>query len=219
VAFTTMAAGGPAPAPGPGLRAVMEAGLVTSTRTPRSKPMLVKTFLGSLAAKVAVGVGLATAGVTAASAAGVLPAAAQHAVATVVGATTPFQLSDPTPAPAPVERRESDDGAGSATTSTSTTSTSIRRTTTTSVSPTTTVTTDDGRKDNHGSCVSNVAHDQAQAGEDHGKTVSSVARSDCGKDSTSSSSTTVKPSTTTSTSTTVARTSSDKGKGKGGKDE
>ena len=47
-----------------------------------------------LAAKVALGVGVAAASTTAAGAAGVLPAPAQHAVATVVDATTPVSFPD-----------------------------------------------------------------------------------------------------------------------------
>ncbi len=128
--------------------------------------MLVNTLLGSLAAKIAVAVGLATATVTAAGAAGVLPEPAQHAVASVVGATTPFTLPDsaasvavqatggvttPTVAGA-VNDEASNDGEADDTTP----------------------------KVNHGACVSVAAHTEAEPGT-KGKTVSSVARSDCGK--------------------------------------
>lgn len=46
--------------------------------------------------------------------------------------------------------------------------------------------TDGGAKDNHGACVSAAAHAAVQAGSDsnaHGKAVSLVAKSDCGKTS------------------------------------
>jgi hypothetical protein len=150
--------------------------------------MLLKTFLASLAAKVAVGTGLAVATVSAAGAAGVLPEPAQNVVASVVEATTPFALTDP-PSGAPQVALED-------------------TTTTTSSTTSTTVADDDDdgagggdatRKENHGLCVSTVAKNTS--GPDKGKTVSSIARSDCGK--TSSTSTTV-PTSSTSTSTTVA---------------
>jgi hypothetical protein len=149
--------------------------------------MLLKTFLASLAAKIALGTGLAVATVTAAGAAGVLPEPAHNAVASVVEATTPFDVADP------VVRDVQDVVDDPTTTTTSTT-----------VASGDDGVTDTTRKLNHGACVSAVAKN-TPAGPDKGKTVSSVARSDCGKTSTS---TTVAPSTSTSsTSTTVAGSS------------
>jgi hypothetical protein len=158
--------------------------------------MLVNTFLGSLAAKIAVGIGLATATVTAAGAAGVLPEPAQHAVASVVGATTPFTLPDST---ASVAAQATSD------------------------IPTTTVTTVAGAKDddatnddepgddatpkvNHGACVSDAAHTEAEPGT-KGKTVSSVARSDCGKTDKGTSTTLPGSSTTSSSTSSTSSTS------------
>ncbi len=154
--------------------------------------MLINTFLASLAAKIAMGTGLA---VATAGAAGVLPKPAQKAVATVVEATTPFSVPAgakdalkavedlptdttlPTVPALPTDELGRDDEGGD----------------------------DEGggtdvtRKLNHGACVSTVAKNTSGPGK--GKTVSSIARSDCGKTSTS---TTVAPtSSTSSTSTTV----------------
>ena len=211
-----VAAGGLPPAPRPGLLALMGAGIAAPTVTPREKPMFVKSLLGSLAAKVALGVGLATATVTAAGAAGVLPAAAQHAVATAVGVATPFQLPDDTAGAPKAEVRAADEPVGSTTTSSSTsTSTSVPKATSTTIAPATTVPTGSEARplDNHGACVSAVAHDPSLTGEDHGAAVSTVARSDCGKTPSSTSTTAVRPTTTSSTSTTLAGNA---GTGKGG---
>jgi len=76
----------------------------------------------------------------------------------------------------------------------STTSTSVddstTSTTATTEAPTSTTvpnggptTTEAERHDNHGACVSQAAH-ETEPGPDHGKTVSSVAQSDCGKQTT-----------------------------------
>lgn len=77
----------------------------------------------------------------------------------------------------------------------STTSTSVDDSTTSSTEATTSTTVAPGggattstapeaeRHDNHGACVSQAAHD-TPPGPDHGKTVSSVAQSDCGKQTT-----------------------------------
>ena len=65
-------------------------------------------------------------------------------------------------------------------------------------------TTGTTRKENHGLCVSTVAKN-TPGGPDHGKTVSSVARSDCGKKS-ATTSTTVAPTTSSTTVTTIAPT-------------
>ena len=155
--------------------------------------MLLKTFLASLAAKIAVGTGLAVASVTAAGAAGVLPEPAQNAVASVVEATTPFNVADD----AVGDVQDAVDDLTTTTTSTTVAGDDDDEGGDDGVTDTT-------RKLNHGACVSTVAKN-TPPGPDKGRTVSSVARSDCGKTSTS---TTVAPSTSTSsTSTTVAGSS------------
>jgi hypothetical protein len=152
--------------------------------------MLVNTFLASLAAKLAMATGLAVATVTAAGAAGVLPEPAQKVVASAVEATTPFALPD---AGDDVVEDLVDD----VTTTTLGTSTTI-------AGDDDDGTTDGVRKENHGLCVSTVAKN-TPGGPDHGKTVSSVARSDCGKKS-ATTSTTVAPTTSSTTVTTIAPT-------------
>ena len=167
--------------------------------------MLVNSFLASLAAKLAMAAGLVVATVTAAGAAGVLPEPSQKAVASAVEATTPFALPDAT-GDALVEEVVDD-------------------VTTTTLGTSTTVAGDDGtgddgvtdatRKENHGLCVSTVAKN-TPGGPDKGKTVSSVARSDCGKKAATG--TTVAPTTTTSSTVAgSAPSSADKGKDKGAK--
>jgi hypothetical protein len=151
--------------------------------------MLLKTLLASLAAKIAVGTGLAVTSVTAAGAAGVLPNPAQHAVASVVEATTPFALAD----------QVVDDLTTTTTTSTTVASGDDDEAGEDGVTDTT-------RKLNHGACVSAVAKNTS--GPDKGKTVSSVARSDCGKTSTS---TTVAPSTSTTSPSSTTSTTLDDG--------
>jgi hypothetical protein len=211
-------AGGPAPEPGPGLVAVMRRGVSDPSPTsPGRRKMLVKTLVGSLAAKVALGLGVAAAGMTAAGAAGVLPDAAQHAVASVVGATTPFAVPDPSTTTASVSRHDSMD-AGDAASGTVTTlgdtGTTIPGTVTTlagGATGTGTGTADDGRgtdatADNHGACVSAAAQDKSGSGS-HGKTVSSVARSDCGKASGTTTTVVTPSSTTVPTSSTTSTTS------------
>ena len=181
---------GPAPEPRPGLVAVMGQGpSVPAVSTPGRRKMLVKTVLGSLAAKLAFGVGAAAASVTAAGAAGVLPDPAQHAVASVVEATTPFALPDPST----VTDQVRPDILGS--------------TTTTTVGGIGGDNSGDGtggtRTANHGACVSAVAKSDTGSAS-HGKTVSSVARSDCGKIAASTSTTVVSPTTTGPGSTTTS---------------
>ena len=171
--------------------------------------MLVKTVIGGLATKVALGVGVAAASVTAAGAAGVLPQPAQHALASVVEVATPFQLPDPSTVTALAD----DDDPSSPTTTTTTTLVGDED--------------DEGtggqageRKVNHGACVSAAARDKAESGAgSHGKTVSSIARSDCGKTKTTSSSTTsttLAGSTTTSSSTTSTTVASAERSGNSG---
>ena len=173
-------ASGPAPEPRPGLVAAMRQGAVPIEQPAgRKKKMLVKTFVGGLAAKLALGMGVAAASVTAAGAAGVLPDPAQHAVASVVAAATPFALPDPSDVT--TLATEDDTPGGSTTTTTSSTTTTLAGS------------GDDGdagtRAVNHGLCVSTAAQDKSGEG-NHGKTVSSVARSDCGKTASSASTTT-----------------------------
>jgi hypothetical protein len=155
--------------------------------------MLVKTLLGSLAAKLAMGVGVAAAAVTAVGATGALPAPAQHAVASVVAATTPFVLPDPSTTTANTTRDKADAEADD-------------DVSTVTGAPGTPTSADDPagheRAENHGACVSAAAHDKSGT-DSHGKTVSSVARSDCGKP-TPSSTVPSTSSTTSSTSTSVA---------------
>ena len=61
----------------------------------RKTRMLVSDLLSNAAAKAALAVAVATAGLVGAGAAGALPASAQHAVASVVSTVTPLQLPDP----------------------------------------------------------------------------------------------------------------------------
>jgi len=217
-------ASGPAPEPRPGLVAVMAQGSVRPPEPAGRKKMLVKTFLGSLAAKVALGVGLATASVAAAGATGVLPDAAQHAVASVVSAATPFSVPDPSSITGVTAAAEDPSGS---TTTTSSTSTTVAGGT--GSGPTTTVAgTDDnggtggttaGQPDNHGACVSAIAKDKSATSdtENHGRVVSTVARSDCGKTSPSTTvpGSTTTSSTSTSTSSTVANSSRPSNSGPG----
>ncbi len=189
---------GPAPEPRPGLVAVMRQGPSDPVvSTPGRRKMLVKTVVGSLAAKLAFGVGAAAASVTAAGAAGVLPDPAQHVVASVVGATTPFALPDPSTVTPQVSR----DTAG---TTTTTLAGGIGGEDSGDDSDDATGT----RTANHGACVSAAAKADTGPGP-HGKVVSSIARSDCGKTAVSTSTTVVSPTTTTipgSTTTSTAVT-------------
>ncbi len=193
-------ASGPAPEPRPGLVAVMRQGAVPieSPTAGRSKKMLVKTLLGTLAAKTALGLGVAAASVTAAGAAGVLPGPAQDVVSSVVSAATPFEL----PNPSDVTTLVTDDP-DQTTTTTSTTTTLPG----TGGDDGTGGDTDAPRTLNHGACVSAVARSNAGEG-NHGRTVSSVARSDCGKtdqrSGASTTSTTVAGGSTTSTTITTS---------------
>ena len=200
---------GPVPPPTGALMALLEgdvscptvgapAAVPTPPSTRRKKKMLVSDLLAGLAtklaglglvAKAALGLGVATAAVTTAGVAGVLPYPAQHAVSTVVSAISPLELPDgganagvnvdvDVPDPNDVTLPgagddlglEGDEDGG-----------------------------DEGvtheRAQNHGACVSAVARDHTTHGRDHGAAVSEAARSDCGKDATTTSS-----STTTTTS-------------------
>ena len=168
--------------------------------------MLVNTFLASLAAKLAMATGLAVASVSAAGAAGVLPEPAQKVVATVIEATTPFALPDAT--------GDVVDEVVDNTTTTLGTSTTLAGDD--EAGDDADGTSDGTRKENHGLCVSTVAKN-TPGGPDKGKTVSSVARSDCGKKSatTSTTVTTLAP-TTTSTVAGIAPSTANSGKGNSG---
>ena len=162
----------------------------------RRKPMLISELLAGLlarlaglgaASKAALGLGVAAASVTGAGAAGILPDPAQQAVAKVVSAATPFEFEDPDAAVAQVEDSEDTgdaEGTGAI----------------------------DGEGDdveagaltaNHGACVSEVARNAPRGpGGEHGRAVSAVARSDCGKSPAGtdpSATTTSVPGTTTTT--------------------
>ena len=207
-----MAAAGPAPTPGLGLLAAMGAVATLPIVSPRRKRMPVRTSFGGVAARVAAGVGLTLGGFTVAAAAGVLPAAAQHAVASVVAATTPFQLpngaTNGSMSASPVDSNGESSVSSTTTASTSTlpatslppttlptTSTSSLPTSTTAPRPPTTLSGGSGQPSNHGACVSAVAHNHSVTGQAHGQAVSAAAQSDCGKGS-SSTSTTLAPTTT-----------------------
>ncbi len=214
-------ASGPAPEPRPGLVAVMRQGAVPieSPTAGRSKKMLVKTLLGSLAAKTALGLGVAAASVTAAGAAGVLPAPAQEVVASVVSAATPFELRTPSD----VTTLATDDTEDTEDTTTTTSTSTTLPGTGGGDNDDTGGDSDETRKINHGACVSAAARTNTGEG-NHGRTVSSIARSDCGKtdptSGTSTTSTTVDGSTTSTsvTSTTVddGQRSANSGRGNSG---
>ena len=159
----------------------------------RRKNMLVAKLAGlGIAAKIALGAGVAAAAVTTAGATGVLPGPAQHGVAVAVNAISPLEFPD-----LEAKVRAAADESSDVTL------------------PTTTIPgndgvvgdddplgddtgTDDEAKDNHGACVSEVAKDKGLTGREHGQAVSAIAKSDCGKEDETPSSTT----TTSTTSTT-----------------
>ena len=158
----------------------------------RRKNMLVAKLAGlGLAAKVALGAGVAAAAVTTAGATGVLPAPAQHGVAVAVNAISPLEFPD-LDGKVKVAADDSSDV----------------------TLPTTTLPGDDGvggdddaagddaeAKDNHGACVSEVAKDKGLTGREHGQAVSAIAKSDCGKEDETPTSTTTTSTTTTTTTT------------------
>jgi hypothetical protein len=90
------------PAPSPALAAALATGILP-VPAPVSQSLWAKFklkvqgFLGGMgvAGKIALGVGVAAAATTGAGAAGILPGPVQHAVASAVGAVTPFELPDP----------------------------------------------------------------------------------------------------------------------------
>lgn len=206
---------GPAPEPRPGLLAVMAGGAPAPGATPaRRRPLIGRALVGGLAARVALGMGVAAASVTAAGAAGVLPEPAQHAVAAAVSAATPFHLPDPATAPAVTTPGGTTAGGGAG------------RQASISTVPGTTAPLAGGPGvttggDNHGGCVSAVATEGTESG-NHGQAVSSAARSDCGRTTTTAAATT---STTRSTvaggngtrGTTTTVDDANRGKGSDGK--
>jgi hypothetical protein len=200
---------GPVPEPTAALASLLDRGRIEPTAgqpqvapappTTRRKNVLTKLAGLGVLAKAGLGLGVATAAVTTAGVTGVLPPPAQHAVATVIDAVSPLQLPDPTAktgldvganlsvpgSTTDVRVPDVDDPADHDATDDATEDATHDR-------------TDAGRADNHGACVSAVAHDDANKGRDHGKAVSAAARSDCGKDdATTTSSSTTSPSTTT----------------------
>ena len=222
---------GPPPAPTAAMATLLTKGISTPTGATRAtlaptagtrgaavskrrKPMLISELLAGLlaklaglgaASKAALGLGVAAASVTGAGAAGILPDPAQHAVATAVSAATPFELPDPDGVVAGADDSDGTDGSQNGDDTEG----------------------DTGGDDadtavaNHGACVSEVAHNAPRGpGGEHGRAVSEVARSDCGKSSTS---TTTPGSTTTTTSVTTTtidgddeETSVDANRGRGG---
>ncbi len=217
---------GPPPVPSAEMAKLLTEGIRTPTGAPRAalapsranrgahvskrrKPMLISELLAGLVAKLAglgaaskaaLGLGVAAASVTGAGVAGVLPDPAQHTVAKVVSAATPFEFEDPgaltevgdtenTPAregSTGTDGENGDDEAGVAAA-------------------------------NHGACVSEVARNAPRGpGGEHGRAVSTVARSDCGKTpatTTPSSTTTSVPSTTTTTTDDEISVEANRGRG------
>jgi hypothetical protein len=219
-----VAVSGPAPAPAPQLARLLAEGLSiedreapatagpahpaapeTTDRPRRIRKMTISELLTALAAKLgglglaakaALGLGLATATATAAGAAGVLPAPAQHALATVVNAT-PLHIPDGT---------DGHDATETVTDDNATTPPAVS-------GPTTTVDTGDvgtgtgtgGQPaDTHGACVSGVAQSAPKgAGVVHGEAVSAAAKS-CPKGAGGD-----EEATTTTTTTTIGSGAAD----------
>ena len=89
------------PPPSPALAAALATGILPALAPApqslwRKSKMKIQGFLAGLgvAGKLALGVGVAAAATTGAGAAGVLPGPVQHAVASAVGAVTPFEIPD-----------------------------------------------------------------------------------------------------------------------------
>ncbi|HEX8770226.1 MAG TPA: hypothetical protein VF711_05615 [Acidimicrobiales bacterium] len=189
---------GPPPPPAAPLAALLTEGFPIDHHEPsrpRRRKMMISELLAGLAAKlaalgvagkVALGLGLATASAASAGAAGALPDAAQHALATVVN-TTPLHIPDVASAAddgqtmVPAVSGDIVPGGSSATDDDATDDAT------------------DPAADNHGACVSAVAKSAPKgAGGVHGKAVSAAAHSCPGKEGSDDEST-----STTSTSTTV----------------
>jgi hypothetical protein len=172
--------------------------------------MLVKTLVSTLAAKVGIGVAIATVGMTAAGAAGALPDPVQHAVASVVGATTPIQLPDPATSAQNSSVSQVKDDIQSTVTTVAGTKDADDADETDDATGGTTGT----HPDNHGACVSAAAKELGGTGA--GKTISSIARSDCGKTDKGTSTTTSSTTSTTSIAGTAGVSNSGKGSGNSG---
>ena len=195
----------PPPVPSPALAVLMTEGLSSPpARVPQAAPMNErrKTMafppqLGSgigaklaalgLAAKISLGVGVATAGIAAAGTTGVLGDDVQNGLAEAVESTTGIDLGGSLDQVIPDDQLPD---------------VSIPETPEVSVPelPEVPDVTDDlddttdgepaERKANHGACVSAAAHQKPADGSSHGKAVSQIARSDCGKDGQTGNSTT-----------------------------
>jgi hypothetical protein len=119
--------------------------------------------------------------VVAGVAAAVLLASGVAVAATDTGSRPTVSREDATTSSTSVDPSTSTSVDEHTTTSTTEPDETTEPTTSTTVSPTApTSTTEPGREDNHGACVSAAAHD-TPPGPDHGKAVSEVAKSDCGK--------------------------------------
>jgi hypothetical protein len=120
--------------------------------------------------------------VVAGVAAAVLLASGVAVAATETGSRPAVSREDATTTSTSVDPSTSTSVDEPTTTSTTEPDETTEPTTSTTVSPTApTSTTEPEAKDNHGACVSAAAHD-TPPGPDHGKAVSEVAKSDCGKD-------------------------------------
>lgn len=182
---------GPAPMPSGALASLLDdadhLAPVPAPASRRKKMLVPKLAALGMAAKVALGFGVAAAAVTTAGMAGALPGPAQNTVAAVVSALSPLDL--------PGAAGDVADHVTSDVTTDVTTDTTLPRDDD--------VTGDDPVEGeapaNHGACVSAIAHDKSVSGREHGKAVSEVARSDCGKtgDDTTTSSTTSTSTTST----------------------
>ena len=190
---------GPAPVPTAALASLLDGAdhlePVPAPVSRRKKLLVPKLAALGMAARVALGVGVATAAVTTAGMAGALPGPAQDTVAAVVNAVSPLDLP-----------RSAGD-VGDATTDVTTDPTTDPTTDVTSPSTTLPGGDDQTADDpvdgvapaNHGACVSAIAHDKSVSGREHGRAVSTAAKSDCGKtDDETTSTTSATSSTTTS---------------------
>lgn len=154
----------------------------------RRKQMLVAKLAGlGLAAKVALGAGVAAAAVTTAGVANVLPDQAKHGVASIVNAVSPIDIPD-----IPSQIGLDVDGEVDVTIPTTTLPGAIGGI---DDDLTGDDTADDEAPANHGACVSAVARDRGLQGREHGQAVSAIAQSDCGKEDETATSTTTTSTT------------------------
>ena len=185
---------GPPPAPSAALASVLSDGLTEAAGSPagradkRSKTMgtrsglLAKLAGMTMAAKIALGTGVAVAAVGAAAVGGLPegpvlqdPGNVSQVVDEVPGGNTEDALEDivggvPTTVPGVGGDDDEDEGAGGG----STTTTTPGGTSGGGSTPT-------SEPKNHGACVSQVARDRSLQGREHGQAVSQMAKSDCGK--------------------------------------